>query len=55
VAALVQAEIEKIKAKETQDKRDQTIDEQLKTLTEKTTEKAPVERGKLHRFMGWGE
>lgn len=55
VAAQVQAEIDRIKAKEAQEARDKTIDEQLASLTEKTTEKAPVERGKMHRFMGWGE
>jgi hypothetical protein len=55
IADEVAREIERIKSKEAKDHRDKTIDEKLKELGEKTAEKAPVERRKVHRFMGWGE
>jgi hypothetical protein len=55
VASQVEAEIAKIKAKEAQEARDKGIDDQLSKLSEATAEKTPVERGKMHRFMGWGE
>lgn len=55
IAAMVQAEIEKIKAKETEDTEKATIQEKLQELSEKTQEKQPVERRRVHKFMGWGE
>ena len=55
IAAMVQAEIDKIKAKETEDAEKATIQEKLNELSEKTQEKQPVERRRVHKFMGWGE
>lgn len=55
VAAKVRAEIEKISANKKKEEKEATIDSELKDLREKTKEKAPVERTKLHKLMGWGE
>jgi hypothetical protein len=55
VQEAVQAEIEKIKAREAAAERDKTIDEQLAALADKTAEKPPVERSRRHKLMGWGE
>lgn len=59
VAAQVQEELRKLHEKEEKEKqqaeRDKGIDDQLAALTEKTQEKAPVERGRVHKYMGWGE
>lgn len=55
IGALVQAEIDKIKAKETEDNDKLTIQQKLQELSDKTQEKQPVERRRVHKFMGWGE
>lgn len=55
VAAMVKAEIDKLKARETEDAEKQTIQMKLTELSEKTAEKEPVERRRVHKFMGWGE
>lgn len=55
IQAAVQAEIDKIKAKETEEAEKKTVQDQLAKLAEVTAEKPPVERSRTHRFMGWGE
>lgn len=55
VKAMVQTELDKIKAREARDKRDKDVDDQLAKLAPLTAQKTPVERGRLHRFMGWGD
>jgi hypothetical protein len=50
----VEAELAKIRAKEERDKKDSEIESKLNELTTRTEVK-PVERRKVHRFMGWGE
>lgn len=54
IAAEVQAEIEKLKRREARAARDKEIDDKLADLSKKT-EVHPVERSRVHRFMGWGE
>jgi hypothetical protein len=54
VADKVRAEIEKIRGREAEEKEKETIKTQLAELKSKT-EQAPVERSRLHKFMGWGE
>jgi hypothetical protein len=51
----VAREIERLKATEAREQRDKTIDEQIASLTDAVKEKAPVERRRVHNFMGWGE
>lgn len=55
IAAEVQRQVEKIRAREARQKRDEEVDGKLKELSEKVREKTPVERSRVHRFMGWGE
>lgn len=55
VAAKVQEELAKIRDKEARDTKERERDETLKSLVEKTAEKAPVERRRVHKLMGWGE
>jgi len=55
IQATVQAELDKIKAKETADKEKADIQTQLTKLSEATAEKAPIERRRVHKLMGWGE
>lgn len=54
VKAQVEAELAKIRAKEERDKKDSEIETKLNELTTRTEVK-PVERRKVHRFMGWGD
>lgn len=55
IQAAVQAEIDKIKARETEEAEKKTLQDKLAELSEKTKEKPPVERSRTHKFMGWGE
>jgi len=62
VQAAVAAEIQKIKDSEQADKdkaareaKDQEFETKLSKLSEATAEKPPVERRRVHKFMGWGE
>jgi hypothetical protein len=55
IAEAVKAEIDKLKAKETEESEKQTIQQKLQELSEKTAEKEPVERRRVHKLMGWGE
>lgn len=57
IAAEVARQVEKIRAKEARDARDADIDKKLGELAEKTkpVENAPIERSRVHRFMGWGD
>lgn len=51
----VSAALAKIEADKKRQERDAAIDKDLTDLKERTKEKAPVERSRRHRFMGWGE
>lgn len=55
VQVAVQAEIDKIRNKEAAEKKDKDLQDKLTELQEKTKEKAPVERRRVHKLMGWGE
>jgi putative protein kinase ArgK-like GTPase of G3E family len=55
IAETVKAEIEKLKVKEAEESEKQTIQEKLQELSERTTEKQPIERRRVHKLMGWGE
>lgn len=55
IQAAVQAEIDKIKGKEAAEQKDADLQKTLTELQEKTKEKAPVERRRVHKLMGWGE
>lgn len=52
----VRKEIEKMHALDAQATRDKEIDAVVKAHKDaKEKEKPPIERRKVHRFMGWGE
>src|SRR6476619_5690978 len=55
IAAAVAREVERIRRKEEREQRDKQVDDDLKVLKERVVEKPPVERGRLHKIMGWGE
>lgn len=55
VAAMVKAEIDKLKAQEQEESEKATIQDKLKELSDKTAEKQPIERRRVHKMMGWGE
>lgn len=55
VAAEVARQVAKLKEKEERAARDKKVDDTLADLSSKVVEKKPVERGRLHKFMGWGE
>lgn len=57
IADQVAREINKLRAKEAREKRDQDIDKDLQELKElkAKVEKSPVERNRRHKIMGWGE
>lgn len=55
IADKVRAEIEKLRAKEKEDEEKSTLTKTVAELAEKTREKVPVERRRVHRLMGWGE
>lgn len=50
----VEREIAKIKEREKRDANDAAMNERLSKV-EKATEVVPVERRRVHKFMGWGE
>jgi hypothetical protein len=51
----VDAAIAVIKRREAREEKERSIDMQLSELREKTAEKAPLDRPRRHRFMGWGD
>lgn len=55
VRGLVQAELARLQRHKDREARDKEIDDRLKNLEKEPEEKAPVERSRLHKFMGWGE
>lgn len=55
IAAQVQQAIDEIQGKEKAAQREKDIDDKLAELTKRTEEKTPVERRRVHKFMGWGE
>lgn len=52
--AEVEREIARVKEREERVAKDNKIDETL-TALQKATEKVPVERRRVHKFMRWGE
>jgi hypothetical protein len=55
IAAQVKRELERVRSHEARQKREEEIDTTLKSLVERTAEKQPVERRRVHKFMGWGD
>lgn len=55
MASIVRNEIKRIKDHEKATERDATIDTKLAELSAAVVEKPPVERRRVHKFMGWGE
>jgi hypothetical protein len=51
----VSAALKKIEKDKERERREQQIDTDITDLKEKTKEKPPVERRKIHGRMGWGE
>ena len=51
----VAAALAKIEADKARQAREDARDKDINELKERTKEKAPVERSRLHRFMGWGD
>jgi hypothetical protein len=51
----VQAAINRLKEDEERKTKETERDATIKALVEKTKEKAPVERRRVHKIMGWGE
>jgi hypothetical protein len=55
IAEQVQAELAKMNEAEKRKAKEDGLAATVKTLTEKVLERAPVERRRIHKFMGWGE
>jgi hypothetical protein len=55
LAGEVERELRKMQAKEKEDQEKTGVADRLTALEEKVVEKAPVERSRVHRLMGWGE
>lgn len=55
IASEVQRQVDKIRAKDEREAKDKKIQDALTELSEKTKEKPPVERRRVHKLMGWGE
>jgi len=55
IAAEVARQVAKIREREAREQRDKDVDERLEKLSSTVVEKAPVERSRVHKFMGWGE
>jgi hypothetical protein len=55
IASQVQEAIADIRKKEEREERDKRVESTLAELQKKVMETPPVERRKVHRFMGWGE
>lgn len=55
VADQVRAEIAKLTAKEKAAQRDKSIDDDIAALKEAAKPKVPVQRGRFHKLMGWGD
>jgi hypothetical protein len=55
----VRTAVEKLEAdrkrREEREARDKGVEDKLTALEERTKEKAPVERRRVHKVMGWGE
>lgn len=51
----VQAALAEIRKGESEAEQTATTEGRIKALEDKTAEKAPVERRRVHRIMGWGE
>lgn len=51
----VQAALERLEKEKEAREKEAALEGRLKGLEEKTVEKPPVERRKVHRFMKWGE
>lgn len=47
--------LKKIEAEKKRREREEALDKDISDLKERTKEKPPVERSRVHRFMGWGE
>jgi|SRR6267378_632170 len=54
IADEVNRQVQAIRDREARDNRDKELDTKLADLGKKL-EVTPVERGRLHKFMGWGE
>jgi hypothetical protein len=50
----VEAAVKQLKEQEERTRKESELHETVKVLKEKT-DRPPVERSKLHKFMGWGE
>lgn len=55
IASRVKSTIEDMHKQERARARDNDLDEIIKAHKEKPKEKQPIERRKVHKFMGWGE
>jgi hypothetical protein len=51
----VNAAIKKLEADKEREKKETETDAKLAALEERTKERPPVERRRVHRLMGWGE
>lgn len=55
IADEVKRQVERIQARDKRAQDDKAIQDKLTELSEKTAEKPPIERRRVHRLMGWGE
>jgi hypothetical protein len=51
----VAAALKNIEADKERERKEQQLTADITDLKERTKEKAPVERGRLHKLMGWGD
>lgn len=55
IAEEVQAEIAKLRKQEAAEGESKAVTDRIAKLEDLVKEKPPVERRRVHRFMGWGE
>lgn len=55
IAEQVQAELAKLRDQEKKEGESKGLTDRIAALESLTAEKAPVERRRVHRFMGWGD
>jgi hypothetical protein len=55
IAEEVRAQVARLKEQEDRLNKEKETDSTIKTLLERTEQKQPIERRKVHKWMGWGD
>lgn len=51
----IEKAVKRLKDEEDRKIKEAALEGRLKTVEERTADRPPVERSKLHKFMGWGD